>query len=99
MLKTEHYCITQENIFGHEFIGLDAEIMSGDANKNKLRGIVVDETKNTIVIEDANGSEKIVPKAEAKFLFKIGKEVAVVNGKEILYTPEQRLKALWRKSK
>jgi len=97
MLKTEHYCITPENIFGHELIGLETRVSrSSDTSRENLKGIVVDETKNTLVIE-SKGIEKIVPKNEAEFEFKLGKEKVKVDGKKILYKPEQRVKVLWRK--
>jgi len=97
MLKTEHYCITPENILSHEIIGLEAKVSkSSDENKAGLEGKVVDETMNTLIIE-SDGVEKIVPKQESEFEFKLGKETAKVDGKKILYKPEQRVKVLWRK--
>jgi len=96
MLKTEHYCITSENILSHEFIGLETRVYSKDKNKQKINGKVVDETKNLMLIEK-NGEIKKIPKKEAMFEFKIGKKTVKVDGKKILFKPEQRLKVLWRK--
>ncbi|HZX20649.1 MAG TPA: ribonuclease P protein component 1 [archaeon] len=96
MLKTEHYCITPGNIMAHELIGLDVKVLrSTDQSRKGIMGKVVDETKNVIIIE-TNGIEKKIPKNESEFEFMIGKEKAVVSGKKILYTPEQRAKVLWR---
>ena len=99
MLETEHYCITPENIFVHEMIGLNAKVVqSTDSKKKGINGKVIDETKNTFVIEN-NGVEKIVPKIEAMFEFIIGNERMIVDGKRIIYKPEQRTKLAWRKMK
>ena len=97
MLKGEGYCISAENILSHEMIGLNVKVQSNDMNKNTIKGLVVDETKNTFVVE-TNSGEKIVPKNECVFGFQLGKDVAMVDGKKILYRPEQRLKALIRRN-
>ena len=97
MLKTEHYCITPENILSHELIGLETRVYSKDKNKQKIKGEVIDETKNLAIIENKNGVIKKIPKKEVVFEFKIGKETVKVDGKNILFKPEQRLKVLWRR--
>lgn len=97
MLKTEQYTITRENILAHELIGLEVSVSnSSDPNKKGIKGKVIDETKNVMVIE-SNGIEKVVPKAEAEFEFTLGKEKVKIKGDKILYKPEQRVKILWRK--
>ena len=96
MLKSEHYCITPENILSHELIGLETRVYSKDKNKQKIKGKVIDETKNLMIIEK-NGEIKKIPKKEVIFEFEIGKKTVKVNGKKILFKPEQRLKVLWRK--
>ena len=98
MLKAENYCITPENVIVHELIGLNASVQSSDYNKSGLQGKIVDETKNTIILENKNG-EKIIPKKEARFEVELGKEKATIEGKDILYKPEQRTKILWGKRK
>jgi ribonuclease P protein subunit POP4 len=94
MLKGKMYCINGENIMAHEMIGLEVKAFYG--TKELVSGIVVDETKNTFKIENRHGLEKIVPKKGNVFEFVIGDEKAVVEGKNILYSPAARLKALWR---
>ena len=55
--------ITPQNVFRHEFIGLPIEVaLSSHAGYEGIKGKVVDETKNTIKIEDDNGNRKIIPK-------------------------------------
>ena len=55
--------ITPQNIFRHELVGLHVEVVkSSHEGFTGIKGIVVDETKNTIKVEDVNGCEKIIPK-------------------------------------
>ncbi len=98
MLKAEHYCISKENIAVHEIIGLNAMVVgSTDANKIGLRGKIVDETKNTIVVESGK-KEKVLPKKEIVLELSLGNEKVVLNGKKILFRPEERTKKMWRRS-
>ncbi len=97
MLKGKNYCITIDNVLLHEIIGLSARVSgSTDLNKIGIRGKIVDETKNTIVIETRKG-EKVVPKKEAVIEVLIGEEKAVLDGSKIVFRPEERTKKLWRK--
>ena len=97
MLKAEHYCITAENAALHELIGLECVVAeSADKSRKGMKGKVVDETKNTLVIE-SGGAEKTVPKGEAEFEFALGSEKALIKGSAIMFAPEQRTKALWGK--
>ena len=96
MLKGKNYEITQKNIMGHELVGLSVQVVeSTDKNKKGLSGIVVDETKNVLVI-DAAGVEKKIPKKEAMFEFALGNEKVKVDGKKICFRPEDRAKIFWR---
>ncbi|MBI4045091.1 MAG: ribonuclease P protein subunit [Candidatus Diapherotrites archaeon] len=96
MLKGKHYEITKKNIFGHEIVGLEAEVIeSSDKNKKGMKGIVVDESKNVLTIE-AGSQEKKVPKKEAVFEFALGSEKARVDGKKIMFRPQDRVKIFWR---
>src|SRR3989344_881259 len=93
MLKGENYCITRENLAVHEIIGLKAEVVgSSDKGREKMKGKIIDETKNTFTLETTKG-EKIVPKAEAVFEFYLGDEKVIVDGKKLVYRPEDRIKA------
>ena len=96
MLKSEKYCITRGNLMAHEMIGLWARVSgSTDKGRQGISGKVVDETRNVFMIE-SDGREIAVPKAECGFEFDLGGEKVVVDGRKIVYRPEQRLKALWR---
>lgn len=85
--------LTPKNLVKHELIGLTAEV-AGSTNKLHVgtRGLVVDETKNTLTIETEKGIKKIQKKGTT-FIFKIssGKKVKV-NGNKIAVRPEDRLK-------
>lgn len=91
--------ITPQNIFRHELVGLTVEVAESTHSGYKgIKGKVVDETKNTIKIEDEKGKEKIIPKKVAIFHFKLpdGRKVEI-NGKIIAVRPEIRIKKRYRK--
>jgi len=77
----------------HEIIGLKAKVLeSTDKGRKNMKGKIIDESKNTFTIETARGN-KVVPKSEAVFEFEIGDEKAVIEGKRLVYRPEDRVKA------
>jgi ribonuclease P protein subunit POP4 len=97
MLKTM-YKITEENLLSHELNGLRVKVVkSSDKNKQGLQGIIVRESKNTFTIETFNGSEKIVPKREAFFEFDLNGKKVIVNGSNICFRPEDRVKIFCKK--
>jgi ribonuclease P protein subunit POP4 len=75
-----------------EFIGLNVEIIgSAHPGYRDLRGIVVDETKNTLTVE-IDGKEKMIPKPGNEFQFTFqGKKIAI-KGDDIRHRPEDRIK-------
>ena len=75
----------------HELIGLFVTVGSAHAGWDGLEGTVVDETKNTLLVE-RGGSEIRVPKAGNRFVFRVGNERFVVNGDDIRFRPEDRTK-------
>ena len=71
-----------------ELIGLDIEIAK--AANNSLVGIkgrVIDETKNTLLIKTGKGEKRVIKK-QATFLIK-GSEI---DGKKLAKRPEERIK-------
>jgi ribonuclease P protein subunit POP4 len=85
--------ISIKNLIRHELIGLQAEVAESSNKFNiGIKGMVVDETKNILVIETADGLKKIQKKG-AEFIFTIpeGKKVKV-NGTKIIARPEERIK-------
>ncbi len=94
MVEGREYCISAKNIRCHEMIGLRVKV-TGKGTDARIEGKVVDEKKNVFVIE-SYGDEKMVAKKGNMFEFTLGNEKAMVRGNDILYRPEQRIKALWR---
>lgn len=80
-----------------ELIGRKTKVVkSKDPNKKGIKGKIVDETKETITIETENGEKKI-PKKTSTFKFTENQKEIKVNGEEIRYRPEDRIKKNWRK--
>lgn len=93
MIKGNGYEINDKNILNHEIIGLDVCVKkSNDQKKIGVKGKIIDETKNTIVLE--NG--KILPKKECIFEFDINKKIEIA-GEKIMKRPEDRIKFRWKK--
>jgi ribonuclease P protein subunit POP4 len=82
---------TPENITRHELVGLEAEVMedSNPCNVN-TRGTVIDETMNTIVIDD--GGAKRIAKKNAVFKFKLNGKSVKVEGWVLAGRSEDRVK-------
>ncbi len=88
--------LTPENIIYHELIGLPVEV---DSPGLRLAGIVVDETRNMLVIE-ANGADKKISKSAGSFIFTIpdGRRVKVL-GTLLRSQPENRIPKRKKKGK
>lgn len=83
----------------HELIGLMVRVSkSSDPGKKGMSGTVVDETRNTLVIETRDkGERRVLPKAECTFRFALpGGEVVEVDGRVIVARPEDRTKKMQR---
>jgi len=80
-----------KNIVLHELIGLDVEVTgSADRSRIGIKGRVINETKNTLVIETGKGRKR-VPKLSSTFKFLFGKKRFRVSGEEINFRPHERL--------
>ncbi len=99
MISGKNFAVNKENILAHELIGLWVKVIDSTDKKRKgLNGMVVDETKNTLRIE-SDGKEKILPKKECVFEFRLpDKDIVEVNGKKLCFRPEDRIKEYWRKA-
>jgi len=85
--------ISSRNLIRHELIGLKVEIAeSSNRFHVGIKGLVVDETKNLLIIETEKGTKKVQKKGTS-FIFTIpnGKKVKV-NGTIIAKRPEERIK-------
>ena len=86
--------ITVNNLVHHEFIGLSVSVTSVSNESLRLKGTVIDETKNTIKID----VEKIIPKKGSIFVFELptGEKVEI-NGNILSIRPEDRIKKRFKK--
>lgn len=91
--------ITVNNLVHHEFIGLSVSVTSVSNKSLRLKGTVIDETKNTIKIE-VDDVEKIIPKKGSIFIFELptGEKVEI-NGNILSIRPEDRIKKDLKKYK
>ncbi len=81
-----------EFILAHEWIGLEVEVVdSPNPSEIGIKGIVVDETMNTLKIKTEKGL-KIVVKKGRTFRVKFGGKVLRVKGDLIAFRPEDRIK-------
>ncbi len=83
--------LNPKEIAKQELIGLHVEIIE---SKNKslvgMKGRIVDETKNTITIED--GRERTIMKSQIKMKTRIGDKEYVIDGRILVGRPEDRIK-------
>ncbi len=88
--------LTPENLIYHELIGLPVEVESPGY---RLKGVVVDETRNMLVI-DVNGTDKKVPKHAGAFIFTLpdGRRVRAL-GTLLQSQPENRIPKRKKKGK
>jgi ribonuclease P protein subunit POP4 len=59
-----------------------------------MKGLIVNETQNTIILE-VNDSEKVIPKKGTKFRLSTPEDI-VVNGSTLIYRPQDRIKKAGR---
>jgi len=84
--------IRHRDIVKHELIGLKCEVTSAtDPTLVGKKGIIVDETMNTLVIAERVG-EKRLPKGNITLMLKINKEEVIIQGKRLIGRPEDRVK-------
>ena len=84
--------VTKTNILKHELIGLEIEVV--EANNESmlgLKGKVVDETRNTLVIETKDGEKKILKK-NLKIKIEVSGEKIIITGTKLVGRPEDRIK-------
>lgn len=75
----------------HELIGLEVQVADAtDPSHRGIQGRVVDETRNTLVLE-GSGGEIILPKKGSVFLFRLDEDV-LIEGNRLLHRPMDRVK-------
>ncbi len=90
---------TRKNIFYHELIGLNIHILEHtDPSLACVRGIIVDETQKTLLIQTIEGKRKRVLKEHGVYEIQLPTgEKVVIRGYQILGRPEDRLKNIVKK--
>lgn len=90
--------ITPRNVLRHELIGLKVKIVkSSDRNLVNMTGIIIDETKKTLVIL-SNQQEKRIAKQIVKLHISLPNgNIIEVNGRKLLGQPENRAKKTIRR--
>jgi ribonuclease P protein subunit POP4 len=85
---------SNRNIVLNELIGLRARVVRcSDKKQEGLEGTIVDETKNTLLLQTDTGVKKIVKASSAFRFYPYGraKESFVVEGREINFRPHERI--------
>lgn len=87
--------ITKKNVQKHELIGLPAEVVSASHDGYVgMKGLIVNETQNTIILE-VNDSEKVIPKKGTRFRLSTPENIEV-DGSTLIYRPQDRIKKAGR---
>ena len=90
--------ITSNNLVHHEFIGLKVHATNLKNKSLNLKGTIIDETKNTIKIEEVDNTEKIIPKKGNLFVFELPNgEKIEIDGNILSIRPEDRIKKRFKK--
>ncbi len=79
--------ITMKNLLNHEMIGMKVEVVG-----RMIKGIIVDETKNTFVIR-SDDKDRVVPKANNSFIVN---ERFMFEGSLITQRPYERVRKVYK---
>ncbi|MCQ2085851.1 MAG: ribonuclease P protein subunit [archaeon] len=82
--------MNKRDLMRMEFIGLNVSVLSTPCYSG-ISGVVVDETKNTFVV-NSGGYKKIIPKPGNMFEFTHEDKKFVIMGTDVRYRPEDRIK-------
>ena len=83
--------ITEDNIYQHEFIGLDTQIIhSPNPQFIGLNGTITNETKSMFTLNTRKGT-KLIPKDYNQWKFSLQNKDVTVNGIKIEKRPFDRL--------
>jgi ribonuclease P protein subunit POP4 len=83
--------ITENNIYQHEFIGLDTQVIqSSNPQFIGLNGTITDETKSMFTL-NTNKGEKSIPKSNNLWKFSLEGKDVTLDGSKIEKRPFDRL--------
>ncbi|HLD02903.1 MAG TPA: ribonuclease P protein subunit [Candidatus Nanoarchaeia archaeon] len=81
-----------KDMLRHELIGSDAEVIrASNKSLEGLKGRIIDETKNTLVLETNDKTRRILKK-NITMKIKMKKQTIQVEGNLLVGRPEDRLK-------
>jgi ribonuclease P protein subunit POP4 len=87
--------IDVNDIVKHELIGLKTKVVD---SKNKanigIQGKIIDETKNTIIIQ-SKGDKKKLFKTNITIDVQVNNKIVRINGKLLVGRPKERVKIKW----
>lgn len=87
--------INVKDIIKHELIGLKTKVIDSKNKANVgIAGKIIDETKNTIIIE-SKGEKKRIFKNNITIDVQVDKKIVRINGKLLLGRPKERVKIKW----
>lgn len=84
--------ITRDNVYFHEWIGMDARVLkSPNPTESGISGMLCNETKNTVEIEENDNVKTI---AKVGRVFELGNRDMKfkINGSYAVFRPEDRIK-------
>ena len=82
--------IKADTILSHEIIGLEVEILNSSPASKTIRGNIIGETKNTILVRTTEGT-KVVPKGNTTIKFKLDSGVCFISSSSLIGRPEDRI--------
>ncbi len=89
--------VNARNILLHELIGLETKVINDSNLSNRgVSGIVIDETRKTLVLR-ANGKTTRIAKKNAIFTFNLPEGGFEVEGAVLVGRPEDRVKRRFKR--
>lgn len=91
--------ISAKYLIYHDLIGFEVFLRhKSKSNESEFqnKGIIIDETKNLVIIQNENQVKKYIKK-DFIFRFKLNNDLLEVDGSEIVGKPENRLRTLKKK--
>lgn len=82
--------IKADTILSHEIIGLEVQVLNPSTASNTIRGNIIGETKNTILVRTTKGT-KVVPKGNSTIKFKLDSGVCFISSSSLIGRPEDRI--------